>query len=76
MGDPSVEVSEESRDAAQLSKAKAMDALSEGRSTLSLSLSLQRLRLSYRVALLSPHSKVYPLQVTWRKLSSTSQKPS
>ncbi|CAA7395699.1 unnamed protein product [Spirodela intermedia] len=30
MGDPYVEVSEESRDAAQLSKAKAMDALSEG----------------------------------------------
>lgn len=31
MGDPSVEVSEESRDAAQMSKAKAIDALSEGK---------------------------------------------
>ncbi|XP_077236060.1 tetraticopeptide domain-containing thioredoxin [Tasmannia lanceolata] len=31
MGDPSVEVTEESRDAAQMSKAKAMDAISEGK---------------------------------------------
>ena len=31
MGDPSVEVTEESRDAAQMSKAKAMDAIFEGR---------------------------------------------
>ncbi|KAJ6849317.1 TPR repeat-containing thioredoxin TDX isoform X1 [Iris pallida] len=31
MGDPTVEVSEENRDAAQMLKAKAMDAISEGR---------------------------------------------
>ncbi|XP_042499475.1 TPR repeat-containing thioredoxin TDX [Macadamia integrifolia] len=31
MGDPSVEVTEENRDAAQMSKLKAMDALSEGK---------------------------------------------
>ncbi|ONK61313.1 uncharacterized protein A4U43_C08F28420 [Asparagus officinalis] len=31
MGDPSIEVSEESRDAAQVLKAKAMDAISEGK---------------------------------------------
>ncbi|KAF8398961.1 hypothetical protein HHK36_014826 [Tetracentron sinense] len=30
MGDPSIEVTEENRDAAQLSKSKAMDAMSEG----------------------------------------------
>jgi hypothetical protein len=30
MGDPSVEVTEESRDASQEAKAKAMDAISEG----------------------------------------------
>lgn len=31
MGDPSTEVSEESRDVAQMCKAKAMNAMSEGR---------------------------------------------
>eukprot|EP00262_Sarcandra_glabra_P007659 TRINITY_DN2055_c0_g3_i2.p1 TRINITY_DN2055_c0_g3~~TRINITY_DN2055_c0_g3_i2.p1 ORF type:complete len:448 (+),score=106.28 TRINITY_DN2055_c0_g3_i2:881-2224(+) len=31
MGDPSIEVTEERRDAAQISKAKAMDAISEGK---------------------------------------------
>lgn len=31
MGDPSIEVTEENRDAAQLSKSKAMDAISEGK---------------------------------------------
>lgn len=31
MGDPSVEVTEESRDAAQMSKAKAINVISEGR---------------------------------------------
>lgn len=30
MGDPSVEVTEDSRDAAQAAKAKAMEAMSEG----------------------------------------------
>lgn len=30
MGDPSVEVTEEMQDAAQLAKSKAMDAISEG----------------------------------------------
>lgn len=30
MGDPSVEVTEESRDAAQTAKGKAMEAISEG----------------------------------------------
>lgn len=30
MGDPSVEVTEESRDAAQTAKAKGMEAISEG----------------------------------------------
>jgi suppressor of tumorigenicity protein 13 len=30
MGDPSVEVTEESRDAAQAAKAKAVEAISEG----------------------------------------------
>lgn len=30
MGDPSTEVTEESRDASQLAKAKAMEAISEG----------------------------------------------
>jgi hypothetical protein len=30
MGDPSIEVTEESRDAAQISKSKAIDAISEG----------------------------------------------
>lgn len=30
MGDPSREVTEESQDAAQMSKSKAMDAISEG----------------------------------------------
>lgn len=34
MGDPSVEVTEESRDESQMSKAKAMDAISEGNSIL------------------------------------------
>lgn len=34
MGDPSIEVSEESRDAAQVLKAKAMDAISEGKRKL------------------------------------------
>lgn len=31
MGDPSIEVSEENRDAAQMLKAKAIDAISQGR---------------------------------------------
>lgn len=30
MGDPSVEVTEENRDASQMAKIKAMDAISEG----------------------------------------------
>lgn len=34
MGDPSVAVSDESRDAAQACKAKAIDAVSEGRAVL------------------------------------------
>jgi len=32
MGDPSVEVTEEQRDAAQLAKSKAVDAISQGNS--------------------------------------------
>jgi len=48
MGDPSVEVTEEQMDAAQLAKSKAVDAISQGKaihdylhSTLSLSLSFK-----------------------------------
>lgn len=38
MGDPSIEVTEEKMDAAQISKSKAMDALSEGMSSVVLGL--------------------------------------
>lgn len=38
MGDPSAQVTEDQRDAAQLAKSKALDALSQGNNAFSLSL--------------------------------------
>lgn len=53
MGDPSIEVTEENIDAAQISKSKAVDAISEGMSSVLLGL----IYLFYRIAGLTTFAK-------------------